>query len=575
MGPIWCVSSLRLPALQTVGVPARPEGVGPPVIDELHVENVALIRDATIRPAAGLTVLTGETGAGKTALLSALKLLVGERADAGAVREGADHLLVEGRVFLGSDDADGHVVRRRVEAAGRGRVEVDGRMASVRELAEQVGSTVDLCGQHEHQRLLSVATHAAMLDAWAGDKAAFALGAYHEALGAARAAADELARVRELAQSGTERLEQASFELRRIDEVNPQEGELEELEETLPRAEHAEVLLRASEGSREAVSGDGGATDALSGAISTLREAARYDDALGSLADTLESSLIDVEDVASQLRDYRDAVELDPEELARMQQRMAALQGLMRTFGPTMADVLARRDRAREVVEAAGDSGERERKAKKAVAAAEAALAKAADALDAVRSKAAPRFAKAVTGQMARLEMGTAQLEVSLDRLPREQWGSAGPSKVELMYRPGAGLTARPLRRIASGGEVSRVMLACKVVLGEADGVDTLVFDEVDAGVGGSTARALAAVLADLAKTHQVIVVTHLAQVAVQGERHYLVAKHAGEGDVPETQLREISGDGRVAEIARMLSGDTSELSLEHARAMLAEAGQA
>ena len=545
------------------------------MIDELHVENVALIRDATIRPAAGLTVLTGETGAGKTALLSALKLLVGERADAGAVREGADHLLVEGRVFLGPDDADGHVVRRRVEAAGRGRVEVDGRMASVRELAEQVGATVDLCGQHEHQRLLSVATHAAMLDAWAGDKAASALGAYREALAAAREAADELARVRELAQSGTERLEQASFELRRIDEVNPQEGELEELEEALPRAEHAEVLLRASEGAREAVSGDGGATDALSGAISTLREAARYDDALGSLADALESSLIDVEDVASQLRDYRDSVELDPEELARMQQRMAAFQGLMRTFGPTMADVLARRERAREVVEAAGDSGERERKAKRAVDAAEAALARAADALDAVRRKAAPRFAKAVTAQMARLEMGTAQLEIALERLPREQWGSAGPSKVELMYRPGSGLTARPLRRIASGGEVSRVMLACKVVLGEADGVDTLVFDEVDAGVGGSTARALAAVLADLAKTHQVIVVTHLAQVAVQGERHYLVAKHAGEKDVPETQLHEISGDERVAEIARMLSGDTSDLSLEHARAMLAEAGQA
>lgn len=545
------------------------------MIDELHVENVALIRDVTIQPAAGLTVLTGETGAGKTALLSALKLLVGERADAGAVREGADHLLVEGRVFLGPGDADGHVVRRRVEAAGRGRVEIDGRMASVRELAEQVGAAVDLCGQHEHQRLLSVGTHAGMLDAWAGARAASALAAYRDALAAAKAAADELARVRELAQSGTERLEQASFELRRIDEVNPQGGELEELEETLPRAEHAEVLLRASEGAREVVAGDGGATDALSGAVQTLREAARYDDALGSLADALEGSLIDIEDVASQLRDYRDGVELDPEELARMQQRMASLQGLMRTFGPTMGDVLARRDRAREVVEAAGDSGERERKAKRAQEAAEAALAKAADALDAVRAKAAPRFAMAVTAQMGRLEMGSAQLEVALERLPRAQWGAAGPSKVELMYRPGTGLTARPLRRIASGGEVSRVMLACKVVLGEADGVDTLVFDEVDAGVGGSTARALAAVLADLAKTHQIIVVTHLAQVAVQGERHYLVAKHAGTGDVPETQLAEISGDARVAEIARMLSGDTSELSLEHAQALLAEAGWA
>ncbi len=544
------------------------------MIDELHVKSVALIREATLCPSSGLTVLTGETGAGKTALLSACKLLVGERADAGAVREGDGHLLVEGRVYLGADDVDGHVVRRRVEAAGRGRVEIDGSMASVSELAERVGATVDLCGQHEHQRLLNVATHAQMLDAWAGDSVAAPHAAYLEAFEAAHAAAAELERVSELARTGSERLEQASFELRRIDEVDPQPGELEQLEEALPRAEHAEVLLRASESAREAVAGEGGATDALSGAIAALEEASCYDEKLSQLAEALNSSLIDIEDSASELRDYRDSVELDPEELARMQERMASLQGLMRTFGPGMDDVFARRDQAREIVEAAGDSGEAQRRARRAVEAAEAKLATCADALDAARAAAAPRFAAAVTSQMARLEMGGAALEVASTRLAREQWSAAGPSKLELMYRPGEGLTARPLRRIASGGEVSRVMLACKVVLGEADGVDTLVFDEVDAGVGGSTARALAAVLADLAKTHQVIVVTHLAQVAVMGQRHYLVSKGAGEDGRPETSLTEIEGERRVAEIARMLSGDASEISLAHARELLAEVGQ-
>ena len=542
------------------------------MIDELHVESVALIRDATLVPAAGLTVLTGETGAGKTALLSACKLLVGERADAGAVREGDDHLLVEGRVYLGPDDVDGHIVRRRVESAGRGRVEIDGRMASVSELAEKVGSTVDLCGQHEHQRLLSTSTHAQMLDAWAGEGVAAALAAYREAFASARDARAEYERVDELSRSGAERLEQAAFELRRIDEVDPQEGELEELEEALPRAEHAEALLRASEGAREAIAGDAGAMDALSSAVSTLRDAARFDNALSALADSLESSLIDIDDLASRLRDYRDSVDLDPEELVRMQERMGALQGLMRSYGPSMADVFARREAAREVVEAAGDSGERVRLARRAMEEAEAVLAKAADALDAARSEAAPRFAAAVTGQMGRLEMGGAELEVRCERMPRAQWTPAGPSKIELMYRPGAGLTPRPLRKIASGGEVSRVMLACKVVLGQADGVDTLVFDEVDAGVGGSTARSLAAVLADLAKTHQVIVVTHLAQVAVMGECHYLVSKGTGVDGKPETSLRQIDGDERVAEIARMLSGDASEISLEHARELLTEA---
>lgn len=539
------------------------------MIDELHVRNVALIRDASIEPAAGLTVLTGETGAGKTALLSSIKLLVGERADAGMVREGAPALEVEGRLFLPGDDEDGTVVRRRVGADGRGRVDVDGHMASVRELAQRVGATVDLCGQHEHQRLLSVQTHVDMLDSWAGAPAADALGAYREALAAAEAAASELERVREMGRATGERLDEAAFVLRRIDEVDPREGELEELEARLPRAEHGEALMEAASGARELLSGDGGACDSLGDAVRALSDAARFDPALGSWAKALESSLIDVEDVASELRDYADGLDFDPEELERLQGRLARLEGLRRAYGPSMADVLRRRDEAREVVEAASDGSELERRAAEELRRREAALAEAADALDAVRAEAAPRLARAVSEQMAFLEMGSAELVVSQERLPRAEWTRSGASRVEFLYRPGAGLTARPLRKIASGGEVSRVMLACKVVLGEADDCETLVFDEVDAGVGGATAVALASVLARLAATHQVIVVTHLAQVAVAAERHYLVRKSEGESGVPETSLVEISGEDRVAEVSRMLSGDTGEASRDLAREML------
>lgn len=539
------------------------------MIDELHATDVALIRDATIRPADGLTVLTGETGAGKTALLSALKLLVGERADAGAVREGAEGLCVEGRVFLPSEP-DGMVVRRSVSADGRGRVELDGRMASVRELAGRVGSTVDLCGQHEHQILLGTQSHVRILDAWAGPDAARAHEAYASALADARAAADELGRIRELSRSASDRLEQARFVLARIDEVGPAAGELEELERELPIAEHAEALLRAAGESHEALAGDDGIEDRLSRAVDALRQASAYDDALARSADALESALVEVEDVALGLGRYRESIELDEGSLARMQERMAALQGLMRSYGPSMGDVLGRRADAAELVEAAGGTGEREREAERALEAAEGRLARAASGLDEVRRAAAPRFAAAVVGQMGRLQMGTAELEVSIEPLGRKEWTEAGPSRVEFLYRPAAGLTPRPLRRIASGGEVSRVMLACKVALGEADDVDTLVFDEVDAGVGGSTAVALAAVLADLATTHQVIVVTHLAQVAVVATRHYVVAKT--EAGVVETVIREVTGEERTAEVARMLSGDTTRASLDHASEMLARA---
>lgn len=543
------------------------------MIDELRVRNVALIEEATIRPAAGLTVLTGETGTGKSALLSSLKLLMGERADAGAIREGADGLEVDGRLFVRGGDPDGTVVRRRVESTGRGRVEVDGRMASVRELAGGVGATIDICGQHEHQRLLQVATHVDLLDAWAGDAAADALARYQQALHAARDAADELERVREMSRAADGRVEEAAFVLRKIDEVAPKAGEYEELEETLPKAEHAEVLLRAAGEAREGIVGDGGVEDALSDIVGPLRDAARFDPALGRFAETLESSLIDIEDVAAGLREYQDGVDFDPEALDRLQARMAQLQGLLRSYGPRMEDVLERREKAVELVEAARDGGERIARAQEALDAAEKDLAAAADALDGVRAKAAPGLATAVTEQMAFLEMGTAELEVASERLPRAQWTSQGPSKVELMYRPAAGLTARPLRKIASGGEISRVMLACKVVLGNADSTETLVFDEVDAGVGGATAVALAQVLARLARTHQVIVVTHLAQVAVMADAHYVVTKVGT--DVPRTTLSQVEGQDRVREVARMLSGDQSEASLDHARQMLAEAEEA
>lgn len=567
------------------------------MIDEIQVENLALIRTASLAPARGLTVLTGETGAGKTALLSALKLLMGERADKSAVREGTGALAVSGRFFgmahardaavedgsaaedCAADasgaaaDADGELVAvRRVTADGRSRVTLNGGMASVGELARAVAPSIDLCGQHEHQRLMKPAEHLRMLDAWSGEAAAEALEAYRLAFDQARAAAEELDRVRAAGEASSARLEEARFTLRQIDAVDPQEGEYDELAAELARAEHAESLATAADAAHAALSGDGGALDALGGAIAALEGAARFDGSLGAYADSLREAGYVLEDVACEARDYRDGVEFDPESLAEKQERMAAMQGLMRAYGPRMEDVLARRAEAAELVSLVDDAAEREAAAKKKADEAEARLAEAARMLAAAREQAAPRFSEEVTAQMSRLEMGGAQLTCSFEDLPRSAWTRAGSQSVEFLFRPGAGMQARPLARIASGGEISRVMLAVKVVLGQVDDVDTLVFDEVDAGVGGSTANALADVLADLAKTHQVIVVTHLAQVAVRGQAHYVVRKVQGADGMPETDLRKLSEDERSAEIARMLSGDVTEASLSHAREMLAAA---
>lgn len=549
------------------------------MIDELHVTNLALIGDVAIEPAAGLTALTGETGAGKSALLSAVKLLVGERASGDQVRDGADALTVEGRVYRRDDGdsyPDGHIAQRRVTAEGRSRCSLDGAMATVAQLSQTVGSTVDLCGQHDHQKLLAVASHLPLLDAWAGEAVEGARSSYEAAWRRRAAAAAELDRVLAARSESAARIDDARFAIARIEEVDPREGEYEELEALLPRLENAESLAEGANAAYEALQGEGGALDALNAALQALEQVGRFDPDLEAIADGLREALYPVEDAASSLRRYRDDVDFDPAALARADERMGALVGLTRSFGPRMEDVFARLEEARSLVALVDDTDEAERRARTALDAAEGELAAAADALTRARKDAAPRFAASVTEQMGRLEMGGAQLLVDVARLDRARWGRQGADHVEFLYRPGEGLAARPFAKIASGGEVSRVMLAIKVALGSHDDVETLIFDEIDTGVGGSTARAIAAVLDDLARTHQVIVVTHLAQIAVVADRHYVVSKAASPLDGrPETHIDAVEGEERVREIARMLSGDESASSLEHARDLLARTSRA
>lgn len=544
------------------------------MLDELKAKNVALIKEASISPAPGLTVITGETGSGKTAFLSALKLLVGERAGADMVREGQDELLVEARLFSGEKQEE-HILKRSVSKDGRSRVTIDGDIEPVKALAETAGVSIDLCGQHEHQKLLDVASHVALLDAWAKDMVAKPLAAYQEALQKKKEAAAALAEMKEASRAGSEKLAQATYEVERIEEARPSQEELDELEKTLPKAEHAGKLVEFSSEAHAALSDEAGAIDSLQIALSALKEAAALDPDLEGKKDQLEAATREIEDVAATLRDYAANIDIDAARLSQMQDRQATLQALMRTFGPTMQDVLERLAAAKVIVSAVNNSEE-------AVAAAEQALAKArenlqakAEKLNEARKEVAPRFVQAVTNEMAKLEMGTASLEMQFTPLDKENWTETGPSRIEFMYRPAENLSSKPFKKVASGGEVSRVMLAIKAVAGAADEVETLVFDEVDAGVGGHVALVLAQVLKELSKTHQILCVTHLPQVASVADKHYIVEKtesatiNSSAASIPETTLTEVEGEARAKEIARMLSGEVTEISLSHAKTLL------
>lgn len=537
------------------------------MLEELHVRDLALIDEAWLELGPGLTVLTGETGAGKTVLVGALKLLLGERGDSGLVRSGASEALVEGRFAV-----DGEILaRRRLSAEGRSRCTLDGEMATVGELAERLGPVVDLHGQHEHQALLHPSHHASYLDRFAGAKAAEACRAYRGAYERAREAADELERLSASLADRERRADYLRFQIADIDAVAPKAGEDEDLGMQLPILRHGEKLAHASATAFHALHDEGGASDRCREALGALSPVLGIDAALDLLAERLSSAMAELDDVGVGLRDYGEGVGHDPRALNTAEDRLAALQALKKKYGPMLGDVLSAREMAVMELETldAGEDGLR--RAQEALDAADEALRLAGERLTEARAEAVPRFAAALAETLAELAMPSARFDVTIEPLPFERWTADGPHRVEFTFSSNAGEPARPLAKVASGGEVSRVMLALKSALGAADSVPVLVFDEVDVGIGGATALAVGRLLRELASQHQVLVVTHLAQVAAFADRHLVVAKAEVDGRTV-TRVAPVEGAARVAEVARMLSGSDSATSLAHAEELLSAA---
>lgn len=538
------------------------------MLEEVHVRDLALIEDVWLEFGAGLTVLSGETGAGKTALVGALKLLLGERADSTIVRSGSRETIVEGRFRLADEEL---LVRRRLSSDGRSRCTLGEEMATVSTLAERLGPLVDLHGQHDHQALLSPATHGRLLDRYVGRAATDALERYRSALAAHSQALSRLEELRAVLSEAVRDADYLRFVVNEIDAVGPGPGEDERLERRLPTLRHAERLSRAAVEAFSALRGDGGAADAVSVALAALSKAADLDPALDDIAARLSAAQADLDSLGVDVRDYGNAIEHDPRALDDLQSRLAALAGLKKKYGPDLESVrLARDDAASRL--AAFESGDSAlEQAERDVEAAASELRERGAELDGVRRSAGPAFQTALTSAAEDLAMSGARFEVAFADVPFESWGPNGTPKVEFLYAAAPAESARPLAKVASGGEISRVMLALKSVLGEADTTPILVFDEIDAGIGGSTATAVGRRLAELARTHQVLVVTHLAQVAVFAEHHLVVSRDL-EGERAATSVVPVSGEARIREVSRMLSGAETEVARAHALELLAGA---
>jgi DNA repair protein RecN (Recombination protein N) len=558
------------------------------VLYELRVENLLLMERAELALGPGLNVLTGETGAGKSLLASALDLLLGGKARAGIVREGAAEAYVEGIFalpdFLAGDERipDGTeelVLARRVWPDGRTRAYVCGRSATVADLRELGARMLSFYGQHEHRRLMVTAAQLDVLDRFCGPKQA---GLRVEAAAAHDAVRALEGRLEDLAGEGGARereLDLLAYELSEIDAIAPTAEEESELMAERERLRHAEGLIGAAGVGAECLSPteEGlGAVALLARASDELAGAASIDVSLTGLAERLASLRYEAEDVAGELRAYAEGVEAEPGRLEVVEERLAGFARLARKHGGSIAAVLEHAERCRARMAELADLDVSVADVEAQLEAARARRAKAGAALSRARHTAAPKLARSVLERLGELAMGEARFEVSVSDRP-DGFGRSGQDAVEFLIAPNPGLPIGPLREVASGGEMSRVMLALlSVAHGSgstadpaAGGDSLLVFDEIDAGIGGHTARAVGAHLRELAHGRQILCITHLPQVAALAERHFTIVKDSAR-PAAVTTVAALDGDGVVAELVRMLGADEDDRAARgHARELL------
>ncbi|HEY4096282.1 MAG TPA: DNA repair protein RecN [Baekduia sp.] len=537
------------------------------MLHELRVENLLLIERAELRLAPGLNVLTGETGAGKTVLAHALDLLLGGRSKSGIVRPGAAEAYVEGvfdlpaelRALLGdrvAPDADELVLARRVSAEGRTRAYLNGRSASVSDLREAAEGLIAFYGQHEHRKLMLASSQLELLDGACGAEQGARRERYATLHARVRELEGSLDELRERAGARDRELDLLQFELAEIDAAEPSEAEEAELTTQRDRLRHVEALRAAALGTAEAVNADeGGVAGVLASAGALLDGVAGVDPSLDGLADRWRALAIEADDLAAELRGYGEGLEAEPGGLDQLEERLGAWDRLKRKHGGTIATVLAHAaecrariaelDRAEVALEEAQAELGEARKAREALAL----------KLRAARVKAAKSLAKDVRGRLAELAMEAASFEIALS--DREA-GATGADAVEFLIAPNPGVPPAPLRETASGGELSRVMLALMGAANDGSGA-VLVFDEVDAGIGGHTARAVGEQLRLLAAGRQVVCITHLPQVASLAARHFSIAKDTGR-EPAITTVTQLEEKQVVGELVRMLGAPADDV---------------
>jgi DNA repair protein RecN (Recombination protein N) len=543
------------------------------MLKELRIKNLAIIDDLKIRFETGLNVLTGETGAGKSIIVDALGLALGERAQTGMIKSGKDEASVEaffevsGHPMLremGIISEDGIVIRRNISSAGKSRAYINDSLVNIQSLSAIGKTLVDMHGQHEHQSLLSTDNQRTLLDFYGKlhDKRAEVEAVFHKVQSLKR----ELGKLKENVKERMQRIDLLSFQINEIDSASLKKGEKEALEEERvilfnlnklnELVETAYTLLYASEGA---------CTEQLASVISKLREMSAIDPNINETLGLLESAKPLLEDGALSLRGFKEKYDLDPKRLEAIEERLETIKKLEKKYGDGADSIINYRDEAEKELSNLKHSDEEIDTLECRLREKEEELMDAAVNLSEKRKQAAKDISKAAEKILKELAFEKAEFRVDVTASPLS---STGIDTIEFLFSANPGEPLKPLARVASGGELSRIMLALKNILADVDSIPVLIFDEVDAGIGGRTAESVGMKLKRLSKAHQVICITHLPQIASAADFHIMTEK-SQKKDSTSVKIKELTPDERMAEIARMLSGKITEVSLKHAGELL------
>lgn len=555
------------------------------MLSRLQIENVAVIEKAELALDGGLNVLTGETGAGKSILIDSINLVLGERVSRDIVRTGAPRATVtalftdvsasvtQAAEALGYESEDASLLLQRdIAADGRGSCRINGRPATVSLLRELGRLLVNTHGQHDNQALLSPEKHMEYLDSFAG--LGGLLERYRGRYGDMTRIQGELGAVRTDEAEKARRTDLLTYQLDEIGKAALEDGEEEELKARRDKIANAEKIAQSVAAARDALSGGeetSGAVGLLEAAASSLEEAAEWSPELGGIAERLRAAAVEADEAGGDLRGEEESLDFDPRELEEIELRLDAIYRLKRKYGGSIAEILRFRDRAQEELEAIENSDETAIRLQKELEEAVRKAGALAGEITAARKKAARAMREQVLRELAFLDMPGVQFTVSLETLPAP--GPDGAERAEFLISANPGSPPRPLVKIASGGELSRVMLAIKNVLADRDDIETAIFDEIDTGVSGRAAQKIGRKLREVARGRQVLCVTHLAQIASQADRHILIEKQVRGGNT-YTLLRPLDFEGRKRELARIIGGDPiTGATLKTAEEMLESAG--